>query len=517
MEMLRPQDTRFKRRVRAVRSPRFGGKHSMSAYQSGSSNRSSLPFITPAVRQRLQAVFEHAQRSVEKADYEYAHDLLTQCLTEDPANLIYLQHFLGNLAQKYGNNKKGARFAGLKSKTSRMALSKAAGKGHWRDAFAAACEALKSNPWDTATLLDVADAYQQLGSDECQLYALRWALEAAPKDATVNRRAAETLARLGQFDQAISCWRRVEQAKPGDEQAAKAISQLSVEKTIQQGGYNQELLQGAVADPGAMESTIRERSAQGRSTAADAASPKPKADSGRERALLDDVANQPAEIASYVELAELFASQNRLRESEEILTRALAASGGGDLAVRERLEEAQLRRAHSQVTVAQNRAEQEKTQEAADLARRMAAQANQAELEVYGARAARNPGNMFLQYEFGLRCKRAGKFKEAIQAFQAARDDIRHKALVQLHLGESFQHIRQFKLALSSYEAAVEAADSVQLDTKKLALYRAGALAAELGDRDKAEKYLTQLAAIDFGYRDVADRLDKLAAIRDSV
>ena len=42
-------------------------------------------------------------------------------------------------------------------------------------------------------------------------------------------------------------------------------------------------------------------------------------------------------------------------------------------------------------------------------------------------------------------------------------------------------------------------------------------LAAELDDRDRAEKHLTQLAAIDFGYRDVADRLDKLAAIRDSV
>ena len=72
----------------------------------------------------------------------------------------------------------------------------------------------------------------------------------------------------------------------------------------------------------------------------------------------------------------------------------------------------------------------------------MAAQANQAELEVYAARAGRNPGNSLLQYELGLRCKRAGKFKEAIQAFQAARDETRHKALVQLHLGESFQHIR---------------------------------------------------------------------------
>jgi tetratricopeptide (TPR) repeat protein len=489
----------------------------MSAQQPVKTNRSVLPPVTPAVRQRLQAVFEHAQRSGEKADYEYAHDLLTQCLTEDPANLIFLQHFLGNLAQKYGNNKKGVRFAALKSKTSRMTLNKAVGKGQWREAFAAACDALKSNPWDTGTLLDVADAYKQIGSDECELYALRWALDAAPKDITVNRRAAEALSRRGQFDQAIACWRRVEQARPGDEEAAKAISQLSVEKTIQQGGYDQEILHGAVADPTALEANVRERTSSTRSDAVNAGGTASKPDSGREQALLDAIAAQPAELANYVELAELFSAQGRLREAEEALARALAASGGGDLSIRERLEEAHLRRAHQQVLVAQRRAEQDKSAESAELARRMSAQANQAELEVYAARSARNPGNLLLQYELGLRCKRAGKFREAIQAFQAAREDARHKALVQLHLGECFQHIRQFRLALSSYEAAIEAADSMQLDTRKLAFYRAGVLAAELGDRDKAEKYLTQLAAIDFGYRDVADRLDKLAALRDSV
>ena len=489
----------------------------MSAQQPAKSNRVSLPPVTTAVRQRLQAVFEHAKRSADKGDYEYAHDLFAQCLTDDPANLIYLQHFLGNLAQKYGNNKKGARFSGLKSKGSRMALAKAAGKGQWREAFAAACEALKPNPWETSTLLDVADAYKQLGSDECQLYALRWAMEAAPKDPTVNRRAAETLARLGQFDQAISCWRRVEQAKPGDEEAAKAISQLSVEKTIQHGGYDQDSFHGAVADASAAEAAVRERLAQGRREAPPASGAKTKANAGRERELLDAIEAQPAEVANYVEVAELFTANNRLREATEMLTRALAASGGGDLSIRERLEDAHLRRAHQQVEIAQRRAEQEKTEEAVELARRMVAQANQAELEVYAARAARNPGNLLLQYELGLRCKRAGKFKEAIQAFQAARDDVRHKALVQLHLGESFQHIRQFRLALGSYEAAVEAADSMQLDTKKLALYRAGVLAAELDDRHRAEKHLTQLAAIDFGYKDVADRLDKLAALRDSV
>ncbi len=488
----------------------------MSAQQPNKSSRTTLPPVTAAVRQRLQAVFDHGQKSAEKADYAYAYDLFTQCLVEDPANLIYLQSFLSNLAQQYGNNKKGAKFAGLKSKTSRMALTKAASKGQWREAFQAACEALKSNPWDTSTLLDVADAYKQIGSDECQLYTLRWALDASPKDVTVNRSAAETLARMGQFDQAISCWRRVQQAKPNDEEAAKAISQLSVEKTIQKGGYNQDMLQSGSTDVSGLEATIRAQ-AQVRPTGATGTSNKPPADDSQERALLNAIQSQPAEVSNYLQLADLFTAQNRFREAEELLSRGLSASGGGDLAIRERMEDAHLRRAQQQVVVAQRRAEEQKTEESKDLARRMVAQANQAEMEVYAARATRNPGNLLLQYELGLRAKKAGKFKEAIQAFQIARDDPRHRALVQIHLGESFQHIRQFKLALASYETAVESSDSMQPDTKKLALYRAGVLAAELNDRERAEKYLTLLAGMDFGYRDVADRLDKLAELRDSV
>jgi tetratricopeptide (TPR) repeat protein len=321
---------------------------------------------------------------------------------------------------------------------------------------------------------------------------------------------------LGQFDQAICCWQRVEQAKPGDEEAAKAISQLSVEKTIRQGGYNQEILQGATSGLSELESSSW-RLPPGLADGGKSAKRGTKVDEQREKELLEAIQRQPAEVANYLALGELFAAQNRLREATEVLTRGLAASGGGDLTVRERLEDVHLRRAQRQVQIAQRRAEQEKTEETIELARRMEAQANHAEMEVYGARASRNPGNSLLQYELGLRCKQAGKFKEAIQAFQAARDDSRNKALVQLHLGESFQHIRQFRLALSSYEAAVESADDLQPDAKKLALYRAGVLAADLGDRDRAEKYLTRLAGIDFGYRDVADRLDKLAALRDSV
>jgi hypothetical protein len=32
---------------------------------------------------------------------------------------------------------------------------------------------------------------------------------------------------------------------------------------------------------------------------------------------------------------------------------------------------------------------------------------------------------------------------------------------------------------------------------------------------DRAERHLSDLATLDFGYRDVAERLDKIAALRD--
>jgi tetratricopeptide (TPR) repeat protein len=484
------------------------------AGQPSKPTRSSLPPVTTAVRQRLQSVFEHAQRSAEKLSYDYAHDLFSECLVDDPGNLIYLQYLLGNLAQKYGNSKKGAKFSALRLAPARMALNKAAGKGQWRDAIQAAADALKSNPWDVASLLAVADVYEQVGSDECQLFILRWALDASPKDVTVNRRAAQTLGRLGQFDQAISCWQRVLAAKPLDQEASKAISQLGVEQTIQKGGYQQ--------DASKLEASVRGGSATGAETESVAGQPmnpamaKSEVGYRREKELRSAIDADPTDLNNYLQLAELLTAQDRLRDALKLLTHALAAAGGGDLAVREQLEEAQLRYARQQAEIAHRRADAEKSDDANQLARRMAAQANQAELEVYAARAGREPGNVLLQYELGLRFKRAGKFKEAIQAFQAARDDSRNKAMVQLHLGESFQHIRQFRLALASYEAAIAAAHEMQPDTRKLALYRAGVLAAELKEPERAEKYLTELAGIDFGYRDVADWLDKLGQIRDS-
>ncbi len=185
--------------------------------------------VAPAVRRRLQQCYEHATKLMDQEtyDFEYAHSLLVECMTQDPSNLVYLEAFLGNLQRKYNNNKRGAmlNFGG------RGGFKKAVTGEQWREVLRLGPDVLKSNPWDVATLRGMATACAALGYYEVELRYLRNALEAKPKDADVNRHCAHSLARVGRFDQAIACWQRVDEAIGGDREAQEAVAELQIAKT----------------------------------------------------------------------------------------------------------------------------------------------------------------------------------------------------------------------------------------------------------------------------------------------
>ena len=80
-------------------------------------------------------------------------------------------------------------------------------------------------------------------------------------------------------------------------------------------------------------------------------------------------------------------------------------------------------------------------------------------------------------------------------------------------LGECFRKIKQYRLAMEHYEAAIQEIPDREADQKKKAYYRAGKLAFDLKDWSKAEQHLNVLASLDFSYRDVSELLSKLAEI----
>ncbi len=394
--------------------------------------------------------------------------------------------------------------AGIKSAGTKTSLRKSSMQKDWPTVIKTGIEVLKSNPWDVATLSVMAQACDQMELAESQLCFLKVALDVNPKDADVNRLCGRALARLGHFDQAIACFHRVEQAKPGDEEAQRAIADLAVERTISHGRYDE-------AESSTDVRRVKQDDDDG------------KVQLTPEQQLEKKISKQPADVSLYVELADLHERNENLAAAEAVFAKALEVSGG-DVSLRERLEDVQLRRHRNDVITAERRATQEKTDEARELANAMRAELNRIEIDIYRSRSDRSPTNLSLKYELGVRLKRAGKYKDAIQYLQLARGDTKRKALVLQELGECFQKLKQYPLALKNFEDAIEATSEREVDAKKSALYSAGrlALAMAINDAngndkwlDSAEKNLNELAGMEFGYKDVPGLLDKLMEMRN--
>ena len=370
---------------------------------------------------------------------------------------------------------------------------------------------LKLNPWDISTLLAMADACEALNFDEAQFVYLKQALDVDPKDAEVNRKCGRALARMGRFDQAIACWHRVEQAKPGDEEAARAIGDLAIEKTISHGGY-----EGAENSTDVM--ADKAAKADRRSEATSKLSPVEQL----ERA----IAKKPEDVGLYLELADLHTRDERLKEAEEVLTRALEASGG-DVMVRERLEDAQLRTSRQQLTIAEKRAAKEATPEAVELVKRMKAELNcgrnrdlpqpqralseQSRPEVRVGAAAEAGGSVRRGDQVlssrHRRCQTqsanahgAGRVLSVHQAVQAGHDQLRSR-----DRGRCAARSRRAEAgSLSGRQTGPGSGRKISCRPR---------IRKPKTSLERAEKYLNELAGLEFGYKDVPQLLDKISKI----
>jgi tetratricopeptide (TPR) repeat protein len=452
-----------------------------------------LPQLTPAKRKRLQQAFEAANNQMRQGQHDYAHELFTQCVLGDPANAAYVQSFLANLKQKYNNNKKGNNMAALTGIGARAKVKAAVMKKDWLTALQRGLDCLKLNPWHVGTLRHLGHACNELGCLDSQLWFLNTAREFDPKDPDVNRECAIVLKDKKQYDQAIACWHRVEQARPGNEEAERAIASLSVEKTIVEGKYGEQGGGGKVMGKAAARSDSAELTPEQR--------------------LERDIRRNPKDLTKYVELSELYIREELFAKAAEILTRAVDVSGG-DLEIRERLEDVEMRQLRQLLA----KADQQFQQTGNDADKRRAEdckrQVFEKDLEMYQGKVERYPNNLAFKFELGLRYQVIGKCNEAIAEFQGAQNDPRRKGLCLLGLGECFQHVKKYNLAMDHFEKALAEIPDRDADNRKKTLYRAGKLAAALGHFDVAERHLATLAGMDFSYRDVSALLDKIGEIR---
>ncbi len=373
-------------------------------------------------------------------------------------------------------------------------------------------ELLQANPWDVSALRALAQACKANHYNEVELRYLKNALDANPKDVEVNRHCAESLMRMGQFDQAIACWHRIEELDRGNDEARKKISELTLAKTMGISAAETSPDKIVKSLPSSMAAVAAKAEPPAPAEPHDKpASPPPKTIGELERALQKD----PSDVDCYVRLAELYTAEHRYRDAYQTLKRGQEAAGGNDLRIQSHLEDAQIRMVRSQLTIAEKRAASEPTPEAADLVRRFRAELNRQELAVYTVRSERFPQDLSVRFELGVRLRREGNYREAIAAFDAARGDRTQRALATLEMGECYQQLKQYVNALKCYQSAATESEAGG-DVQKLALYRGGVLASALKNLPTARSLLGQLVEMDPGFRDAGPRLDKLRPIPDT-
>jgi Flp pilus assembly protein TadD len=123
-------------------------------------------------------------------------------------------------------------------------------------------------------------------------------------------------------------------------------------------------------------------------------------------------------------------------------------------------------------------------------------------------RVDRNPTDNELRYELGSRLFRAGNFREAIQHLQQAKRSPNLRIKVMNILGQCYDQMGMTDLAASQFEEAIQELTAMD-DTKKDLLYNLGLLYEKLGNATKYLEALKQIYAVDYVYRDVAERVEK--------
>lgn len=123
-------------------------------------------------------------------------------------------------------------------------------------------------------------------------------------------------------------------------------------------------------------------------------------------------------------------------------------------------------------------------------------------------RVDRNPTDNELRFELGDRLYQAEKYREAIAHLQQAKRSPSLRIRVMNMLGQCYDRMNMTDLAAGQFEEAISELQIMD-DTKKSLLYNLGLLYEKLENHDKYMEALKQIYAVDYGYKDVAERVEK--------
>jgi tetratricopeptide (TPR) repeat protein len=455
--------------------------------------------------QKAKTFFQYGNDAAMKGNLDYAIAMYRQATKAVPDNMMYRQSLRAVERKKFNNDpKKVGMLSGMKNQTILMSAKSARSKGRHHDALESCEDAFANNPWDVAAARVAAEAAEELGLGGLSQWLLDSVQEVAAKgkDADFFRFAAAIYEANETWHKAISCWEQVKRFSPNDQDVGRKINALSAASTIKRAGLEDTLDSRAQAKPAeeaeAMQAQL-EKLKQAQLTP--------------EQRLIKEITTDPTATHAYVELSEFYRLRGELEKAEKVLARGIKANPD-DHGLVQIYEDTQIGRLKRAIE-AQKRRVQERPEETAAQVKldELTAMLDKYEVQAHRRRAKIHPEDAKVHYELGVILARTGAHDEAIPAFQqAARLGTvpAHKIQALLAMGQSFETNGAPKLAERNYKEGLKLLESEDKDNFLALHYRLGRTAETLGNREAAEEHYNEVAAADYTYLDVAERLRRL-------
>jgi tetratricopeptide (TPR) repeat protein len=450
---------------------------------------------------KAQALFDKGREAAQKNNSDYAIDMFTQALKIEPENLIYRQYLRSVMRMRYANDPtKVGWVASGKARTARLGLGLAKSRGKWVDLLEGAEEVFKHNPWDVHAARDAAEAAEQLGLLNLAKWYLESVVPQAGEDVAFLKHIGRIYERHEDWDRAITCWEKVRKLAPGDEEAMRKAKDLSANETITRSGLDSALHRVSEGHAGPE-----------RAPAPDVEEMRRQALSPEDR-LRKEIEEAPQRVGAYLQLSDLYRRGSKLDEAEKVLAAGVAANPGENMLL-EAHADVQIARLQRAIAVYRRKV----TEDPADVVSgdklaQLSAKLPEYELREFRRRVERRPDDLEMRFALGERLRNAGQVDAAIAEFQLARNasgaSLKVRALYQL--GRCFEAKNLPKLAERNYQEALKLADPSDARLLNELHYRLGRAAEAHGDMRLAEEHYNEVAANDYGYEDVATRLENL-------
>jgi tetratricopeptide (TPR) repeat protein len=442
-----------------------------------------------------------AVAAIEMRNFGYAISLLQGILKQEPQFLTGRQLLRRTEVRKSKSAKKG--FFNLSIAPIAVIRAQREIKKDPKRAVEMLEKVLEEEPYNRQANLALKEAALAAGWPEIGVFALRTLLEENPRDVKVLHELGRLHHVLGESEQEVEIYNQITEIDPLDAEALRLGKDASAHASMKSGGWTQ---------AATYRDLIKDKEA---AVSLEQQSRMKLTGESLDQQIAETYALHQKEPTN-IDLARRLGTLNEHKDDIEAAIAwyqyAADLTRGADPGLSRKVSDLKIKRLERQIAVHEeflstHSADHElfaKNAEEANIAKR-----NRAEilLEETRNRMERNPTDLQLRFELGEHLVNAGHFREALPELQRARQNPNARLKAMNLLGRAYGELGMLDLAMKQLEEAAKEILSMDARKKEI-VYNLGLIYERMGDRDRSLTCMKQIYEADYGYKDVATRVE---------